>query len=130
MNPFQYFFLPFKKYAEFRGRSRRKEFWYFNLISLLIVIAAGTIDFFIGQLIFYPLYMLISFIPSLAVFVRRLHDTNKTGWWFLIGLIPLLGAIIIIFFLCQNSDVEKNNYGYNPKFPVALDDEIIDHVGE
>jgi uncharacterized membrane protein YhaH (DUF805 family) len=105
-----------KKYAVFQGRARRKEYWMFVLFNILAGILLLIIDIFIG------LFGMLSFIysvgviiPSLAVCVRRLHDTGRTGWWILIGLIPLIGPIVLLVFLCLDSKPEENQYGPNPK---------------
>jgi len=70
---------------------------------------------------------LIAFLPGLAVGIRRLHDTNRSGWWLLIILVPIIGAIALLVFYCQDSDPNRNEYGVNPKDPTASDD-IIDHL--
>jgi len=111
-----------KKYAVFEGRARRKEYWFFVLFSLLISIglslidgATGTISAESGIGLLGGLYALAVLVPSLAVAVRRLHDTDRTGWWLLIGLIPLIGIIVLIFFLASDSQPDTNQYGENPK---------------
>ena len=86
-----------KNYANFTGRARRKEFWFFTLVQFIILIIAQIIDSVIGtEFVLYALIVLALLIPSLAVSVRRLHDLSKSGWWYLIALIPLIGAIILI----------------------------------
>jgi len=110
-----------RKYADFSGRARRKEYWMFALINFLISIVISIVGAIIGDsngLISVSLsgiYALFIFIPSLAVTVRRLHDTNKSGWWILISLIPFLGAIILLIFMIMDSDANDNAYGPNPK---------------
>jgi uncharacterized membrane protein YhaH (DUF805 family) len=110
-----------KKYAVFTGRARRTEFWMFVLFSFIISLILGAIDNFVGTVIganvgvLGTIYGLAVLIPSLAVGVRRLHDTNRTGWWWLIGLIPLIGAIILIVFFAQDSQSGDNQHGPNPK---------------
>ena len=109
-----------KKYAEFNGRARRSEFWYFALMNFLIVIALNIIEMIIGTYgAISGLYSLAILIPSLAVGARRLHDTNKSGWLLLISLIPLIGAIILIIFFAQEGDSGENQYGANPKSEVV-----------
>ncbi len=130
MNPFEYYTGAFKKYADFSGRSRRSEYWYFVLFNVLAVIVTLVLDSFIGYPVFYLLYVLGSFIPGLSVAVRRLHDTNKSGWFMLIALIPLIGSIILLVFLCTDSDRGENQYGLNPKDPVAMNDGISEHLVE
>ncbi len=110
-----------KKYAVFSGRSRRKEYWYFVLFNLIISFVLGLIDRFLGLTTEYGLgilgglYSLAVLIPGLAVAVRRLHDTNRSGWWLLINLVPFVGPIIAIIFLVQDSDTGSNRYGPWPK---------------
>jgi len=111
-----------KKYAVFRGRARRKEYWYFMLFSNIFSIVLAIIDGMIGTVsldarvgLFSGLYILVVLIPSLAVSVRRLHDTDRNGWWLLIALIPLIGAIVLLFFMVQDSTPRENRYGSNPK---------------
>ncbi len=111
-----------KKYAVFSGRARRKEYWYFSLFNLLITIVLAVIDGMTGTLIAEAnigllggIYALAILIPFLAVSVRRLHDTDRSGWWLLIMLIPLIGAIVILVFMVQDSKPNENQYGSNPK---------------
>jgi len=111
-----------KKYAVFSGRARRKEYWYFSLFNLLITIVLAVIDGMTGTLIAEAnigllggIYALAILIPLLAVSVRRLHDTDRSGWWLLIALIPLIGVIVILVFMVQDSKPNENQYGSNPK---------------
>ncbi len=117
-----WFLVALKKYATFSGRSRRSEYWYFILFYLLICIVLGILDGIIGSSggasgigILSGIFMLAMFLPSLAVGVRRLHDTDRSGWWILIGLIPLIGAIVLIVFFVQDSQAGENRFGANPK---------------
>jgi uncharacterized membrane protein YhaH (DUF805 family) len=117
----KYFIYCLKNYFKFSGRATRSEYWYFVLFSLLFSLAAMLIDFSIetyyieeGIGIFSSIYTLAILIPSLAVTVRRLHDTNRSAWWLLISLIPIIGTIVLIVFYCQDSK-EDNKYGVNPK---------------
>lgn len=105
-----------KNYVGFQGRARRKEYWMFALVSLIISIALSIVEV-IADLssILTGLYSLATLLPSLAVGTRRLHDTGRSGWWQLLGLIPLIGAIILIVFMCQDSQKHDNKYGSNPK---------------
>ena len=111
-----------KKYADFRGRARRSEFWYFTLINILIITVLGTIDSNIGTYdieadigLLEGIFVLAVAIPSLAVSVRRLHDTNRSGWWFLLVFIPLIGPIILLVFMILDSQPAKNQYGQDSK---------------
>ena len=111
-----------KKYAVFNGRARRKEYWYFVLFNILISMVLGIIDGATGS--FNPemgigllggVYSLAVLTPGIAVSIRRLHDTDRSGWWLFILLIPLIGAIVIIVFTVQDSQTGENQYGQNPK---------------
>ncbi len=108
-----------QKYAVFEGRARRSEYWYFTLFNLLISIFLGIIDGFLfdsqGFGLLRGVYSLAVFIPGLAVSVRRLHDTNRSGWWLLLGLVPIVGWIALIVFMVQDSQTGENEYGQNPK---------------
>ena len=103
-----------KKYADFNGRARRKEFWMFFLFNLIVAIVLGVIDSVIGIPVLGLIYSLGVLLPSLAVGARRLHDTGKSGWWLLLGLIPLVGLVLIIFWV-MDSNPGDNQYGPNPK---------------
>ena len=110
------------QYADFSGRARRREYWTFVLINLIISILIIGFENIIGMAIpeigygpLTPLYSLFVLIPSLAVVVRRLHDVGKSGWMFLILLIPIVGFIGILVLLLTDSQQESNNWGDNPK---------------
>ncbi|MEK3721443.1 DUF805 domain-containing protein [Paenibacillus sp. FSL H8-0034] len=112
----EWFLKAFKNYAGFQGRARRKEYWMFFLFSTIFSIVAAILDSIVNlNSILAGLYSLAILLPSLAVGCRRLHDTGRSGWWLLISLIPLIGSIILIVFLCQDSDEYDNKYGANPK---------------
>jgi uncharacterized membrane protein YhaH (DUF805 family) len=111
-----------KQYAVFSGRARRKEYWFFQLFNTLFVIALIVVDAMTGTMrgkaglgLLSLLFILATFLPALGVLVRRLHDTNRSGWWILIGLIPLVGPIIMLVFTFQDSQPGTNQYGPNPK---------------
>jgi uncharacterized membrane protein YhaH (DUF805 family) len=111
-----------KKYAEFNGRARRKEYWFFFLISTVISIILAVIDSFTGTIseeaglgLLSGIYALAVLIPGLSVTVRRLHDTDRSGWWILIGLIPIIGGIALLIFMVLDSTPGGNQYGPNPK---------------
>lgn len=111
-----------KKYATFSGRARRKEYWMFNLINVLVAAVLLGLGFLIGEnvgFIVYVVYLLGVTLPSLAVLVRRLHDTGRSGWWYFIGFVPLVGAIMLLVFTCGDSKQEQNEYGPNPKLVPA-----------
>jgi uncharacterized membrane protein YhaH (DUF805 family) len=109
----EYFINALKKYAEFTGRTTRKEFWMFILFYLLIYIGMVIVDSVLGTMIFTLVYALGMFVPSISISARRLHDTGRTGWWQLIGLIPLIGLIVLIVFYVQESQGD-NAYGSAP----------------
>ena len=111
-----------KKYAVFSGRARRKEYWYFVLFNILASIVLGIIDGVTGCFnaatgvgLLGGIYSLAMIIPSISVSVRRLHDTGRSGWWLLIGLIPLIGAIVLLVFMVRDSFPDDNEYGASPK---------------
>ena len=111
-----------KKYAVFSGRARRTEFWYFVLFNIIVTIVLSVIDRLIGTFsgasnlgILSGIYSLAVLIPTLAVAVRRLHDIDRTGWWILIGLIPLIGTIVLLVFALTPGTPGSNRYGPDPK---------------
>lgn len=109
----------FSKYATFSGRSSRSAYWWWTLFYVLIVIGASILDAAMKTPIFTGLTWLALIIPNLAVLVRRLHDTDHSGWWVLIGLIPLVGAIVLIVFACIDSG-PPNKYGEGPDGKAGL----------
>ena len=111
------------KYVGFSGRARRSEYWWFVLFTVLVSIVASIIDAIIGTSsggtgLISGLASLALFLPSLAVAIRRLHDTSRSGWWVLIGLIPIIGWIVLIIFYVQDSHPD-NKYGPSPKYAGA-----------
>jgi uncharacterized membrane protein YhaH (DUF805 family) len=100
-----------KKYADFQGRASRREYWMFFGVNLLFLIVLGIFEGIMGTKFLGLLYALAICIPSLAVGVRRLHDTNRSGWWLLLCLIPLIGTLVLIVFALQGSQNEGNRYG-------------------
>jgi len=102
-------------YANFNGRASRQEYWMFFLFNIIFAIVAGLVDVFLGLGFVYLLYVLALFIPGLAVGVRRLHDVGKSGWFLLISLIPLVGAIWLIVLVASKSNPGENLYGTEPK---------------
>ena len=110
-----WYLLVLKKYAVFSGRARRKEIWYFILFDFIFAFALGLFDSLIGIYVLSSLNSLAVLLPSLGVAITRLHDTGRTGWWIFIGLIPLIGAIILLVFFITDSQPETNQYGPSPK---------------
>ena len=111
-----------KNYAVFSGRARRKEYWMFLLFNMIFAIVAMILDNILGTTVgvlpygvFYLLYVFAVLIPGLAVSVRRLHDVGKSGWMYLISLIPIIGAIWLLVLFVTDSNPGENEYGANPK---------------
>ena len=110
-------------YANFNGRARRSEYWYFWLFSFLVSIVCTILTSILGKVpvlgtlisIVTLVISLLLLVPGLAVAFRRLHDTGKSGWWILIALIPLVGEILLIVFFATDSQPGENKYGPNPK---------------
>jgi uncharacterized membrane protein YhaH (DUF805 family) len=115
--------LPLKKYMQVQGSSRRKEYWFFFLLMLAVYIVAGMVDGILGMGgliggLYGPLTLLAALffiIPSFAVGIRRLHDTNRSGWWILIGFVPLIGALVLLYFFILEGTRGPNDYGADPK---------------
>ncbi|HLS16517.1 MAG TPA: DUF805 domain-containing protein [Paenalcaligenes sp.] len=111
-----------KKYAVFTGRSRRKEYWVFLLFNIIIFFILSLIDNTIGTFnaqtgvgVLSSIYWLAILIPSIAVGIRRLHDTGRTGWWLLLVFIPIIGPLIVLILMLLDSKPGTNQYGPNPK---------------
>ncbi|TRZ44314.1 DUF805 domain-containing protein [Robertkochia solimangrovi] len=110
-----------QQYADFKGRARRKEFWMFVLFNIIFALIASMLDYFLGIANdygygpIYGVYALFVLIPGLAVSVRRLHDIGKSGWWILLGLIPIIGTIWLIVYYVTDSQPGVNKWGPNPK---------------
>jgi len=103
------------KYFCFSGRARRKEYWMFALVNFVITLVLGFIDQkFTGGILQF-VYGIAVLLPCLGVCVRRLHDIGKTGWWLLICLVPIVGPIVFLVFMCLDSKPGTNEYGPNPK---------------
>ncbi|MGD1897294.1 MAG: DUF805 domain-containing protein [Phormidesmis sp.] len=115
----------FNQYADFSGRASRSEYWYFTLFNYIALIAIAVVSAILSNIseifvFLIPIYLFGSLIPAIAVCTRRLHDTGRTGWLQLITVIPfvgMIGAIVLLIFLCQDSSFERNQYGPNPKHP-------------
>ena len=106
-----------KNYFGFSGRARRKEYWMFALVNFFVSIGLTIVEIIGGiDPLLTGVYALAIFIPSLAVTFRRLHDIGKSGWWILIGLIPIIGFIVLLIFACLDSEATSNKYGPNPKY--------------
>jgi uncharacterized membrane protein YhaH (DUF805 family) len=131
----EWMIMPLKRYAEFSGRSRRKEYWMFVLLQMLILIPVAFLAILMGgpvedpanpfgstaMLIVLGVYFLVFFIPGLAVQVRRFHDQDKSGWFILLGFIPYVGSLILLVFMCLEGTRGPNRFGPDPKDPSAED---------
>lgn len=104
-----------KNYVNFGGRARRSEYWSFVLINAFFVIVLSILDGFIGIRITSGLYSAFVLIPSISVQFRRLHDIDKSAWWLLISLIPIVGAVILLVFSLKAGTEGENRYGSDPK---------------
>ena len=114
-------------YSKFKGRSRRSEYWWIQLFLVLTNLAVAAIDLVLmngdverfiangGGGIVGLIWILVTIVPALAVLVRRLHDTGKSGWWVLIGFVPLVGGIVLLVFTVLDSDAGENSHGPSPK---------------
>jgi uncharacterized membrane protein YhaH (DUF805 family) len=129
---------PYKRYADFSGRSQRKEYWMFALFQTIVVLVLYAILFagmphvdeteqmmsapgglFYVGLLLLGIFSLGTIVPALAVTVRRLHDTDRSGWWWFIQLIPIIGPIIMLVFMCLDGTHGANHFGPDPKGPDA-----------
>jgi uncharacterized membrane protein YhaH (DUF805 family) len=115
MSFFEAINICFRKYADFTGRAPRSEYWWFVLfvflVSLIVAVLGPTRVF---------IFHLAVLLPQLAVGARRLHDTDRSGFWLLLGLVPLIGPIVLLIWFCQKSDPVINSYGPPPLSPQAL----------
>lgn len=120
-----------KNYFNFRDRARRREYWWFVLINAIITILLGFVQDALGwsnesgEGVLTVVYGLLLIIPSIAVMVRRLHDTDRSGWWVLIGLIPIVGWFVLFIFAVFDSQPCSNRFGANPKDVAAPTSSII-----
>lgn len=119
--PFHWYTDVLKRYAVFDGRAGRPEFWWFTLFSFIVAVAIGlVVEIAVGggagQAALY-LYLLAVALPSLGVSIRRLHDTNRSGWWVLIGFVPLIGGIWQLVLMVLTGDAFRNRYGDPPNSP-------------
>ena len=117
-----------KRYFDFQGRANRSQYWLFALVHVIVIVVLGLVDFFVffggnaesvadETVALFPIttiYQLAVLLPLLGVTARRLHDTGRSGWWQLIGFVPLIGAIVLIIFLVLPGDPEGNSHGEPP----------------
>lgn len=109
----------FSKSFTWQGRARRAEFWYFQLFALILIVPAALIDQSIAMPVFTLIAWLVLVLPSIALTVRRLHDTGRSGWWFWINLVPIVGSFILLAFMLIDGDREPNRYGASPKYALV-----------
>lgn len=126
----------FENYANFNGRARRSEYWFFTLVQSLILITfvilgaviGAIIDNILGGLLVayfaFVIYSLATLLPTLGVVVRRLHDVGKSGWFYFIALIPFIGGIWLLVLMCTDGDYGSNDYGTDPKNEIEEINEI------
>ena len=129
--------MPYRRYADFSGRSRRKEYWMFTLLSVIVSIVLVGLLFGgmsaneagepqMGVLAYLATGLLViwglaSIVPSIAVQVRRFHDQDKSGWFILLGFIPYVGGIVALVFMCIEGTKGPNRFGPDPKDPASAD---------
>ncbi|WP_417939086.1 DUF805 domain-containing protein [Flavobacterium sp. RS13.1] len=126
----------FENYANFNGRARRSEYWYFvlanGLISILLIVIGAIVGGIFGDAItggiigyaLFGLYTLATIVPGIGVVVRRLHDTGKSGWYYFVALIPFIGGIWLLILLCTEGNHGSNEYGPDPKNEIEEINEI------
>ena len=118
--------MPLRRYADFSGRSRRKEYWMFALFNLLLIFGLALVAALLGGgldpqalgapiIALFVLYFLAIIVPSIAVQVRRFHDQEKSGWFVLLNFIPYIGGFIVLVFMCLEGTQGENRYGADPK---------------
>jgi uncharacterized membrane protein YhaH (DUF805 family) len=135
----EWMLMPYRRYADFSGRSRRKEYWMFALFFVIIYAVCAALMFGGGMSIdpatgapqmggmFYVgagligIFALASFVPALAVQVRRFHDQDKSGWFVLLSFIPYIGGIIVLVFMCLEGTKGPNRFGPDPKDPAGVE---------
>jgi uncharacterized membrane protein YhaH (DUF805 family) len=129
----EWMLMPLRRYADFQGRSRRKEYWMFVLFQVLMMIpvslvasfafapmfASGDTSYGFLIAIIVLLYLAAFLIPGIAVQVRRFHDQDKSGWFLLLGLIPYVGGLILLVFMCLEGTRGPNRFGPDPKDPYS-----------
>ena len=110
----------FSNYVNFAGRAVRSEYWYWVLFVIVVSIVASIIDAVLGTTLFNPIFSLAVLLPSIAVGVRRLHDLDRSGWWLLLSLIPLIGAIVLIVWFVGRGTPGANRFGPDPLGLIGL----------
>jgi uncharacterized membrane protein YhaH (DUF805 family) len=104
----------FSNYVNFSDRADRSEYWFWVLFTVTCTIGTYIVDFVIGLPITRILFELATFLPGIAIAVRRLHDTDRSGWWIFLFLIPIVGAIVLIIWFCSKGTDGPNRFGADP----------------
>jgi len=123
----RYYLEAIWKYASFTGRAARRAFWWFMLLHLSIIVALTAFEVWRGHppdpmnpSLVLSAYQLFILLPLLALTVRRLHDTNRSGWWILLNLVPVIGQLLLLWFMLISGDRRDNRYGPDPLAAVRL----------
>ena len=103
-----------KNYVGFSGRARLAEYWYFLLVNVIVAFLLGVVDGLTGIGILSPLYSLVVLLPGIAVAIRRLHDIDYSGWYVLLGLVPVVGGLILLFLFTRPGTAGANRFGADP----------------
>jgi uncharacterized membrane protein YhaH (DUF805 family) len=108
--------IGFSKFADFSGRSSRPEYWYFMLPIIVLMFVTNLVDSILlgGMPALSLIVALATLVPTLSASARRLHDTNRSGWWLLVALVPVVGAFVVIYLCCQPGTEGPNNFGPEP----------------
>ena len=105
-----------KQYVDFSGRARRKEYWMYFLVYFLITLVCGVVEGVLSMPdTLTTIVALVHLLPSLGVTARRLHDTNRSAWWMLVSFIPVIGWLVLLYFMLNAGDAQDNRFGSNPK---------------
>lgn len=126
-SPLYWMQQPLKKYADFNGRARRMEYWMFVVLNIAVSVVATILDGILGMKgmiagLYGPLTLLALLaliVPGIAVGIRRLHDQDKSGWWLLLAVVPIIGGIVLLVFFCFEGTKGENRYGSDPKSGAA-----------
>ncbi len=104
----------FQNYFNIEGRAQRSQYWWFTLFMFLVYIGAGVLDVLVGFPIFYMIAALGFLAPSICVAIRRMHDHDKSGWWLLIGFVPVVGFLYLLYLFVIPGTAGDNNFGPDP----------------
>ncbi|SEK27220.1 DUF805 domain-containing protein [Streptacidiphilus jiangxiensis] len=110
----QWYLAVLRNYAGFKGRAGGLEYWIFFLFQLVLLGGLYALGLWTGTLVPYAVYLAATFLPTLALTVRRLHDTGRTGWWALIGVVPIAGTLVVLAFMADEGELTENRFGPQP----------------